>query len=66
MSKKNIKLESFTNHIKESKILTDDEKSSSIKHIEESIIEHRAEGIIFKEIYEKFTFIRPLFDELGL
>ena len=45
--------------------LSEDEKSSTIQHIDEWIEEDKAEGIFTEELLELASGIRPILKELG-
>lgn len=59
-------LEKIKEAIDKSEILSDAEKSQSIKHIEEWILEDKAEGTLYKELIELSSGIKPMLAELGL
>jgi hypothetical protein len=46
--------------------LSEDEKANSIKHIEEWILEDKADGILVDELSKISSKIKPLLAELGL
>ncbi len=52
--------------IKETDKLTQEEKTQSVKHIEEWITEDRAFGLIFDELVEVNEAFKEIFKELGL
>lgn len=52
--------------IDQSAILTEDEKTQSVKHIEEWITEDRAFGLIYDELVEVSEAFKEIFKELGL
>lgn len=60
------KLETIKEAVVKSKHLSDDEKSQTVKRIEEWISEDKAEGIIYEELIELAAGIRPMLAELGL
>jgi hypothetical protein len=47
-------------------VLSESEKSDTIKRLEEWIAEDKAEGIIFEELLSITNNIRPILVELGL
>ena len=49
-----------------SKELSEDEKTNTIKHIDEWIVEDKAEGIFLEELVELASGVRPILVELGL
>lgn len=59
-------LEKIKEAIDKSENLSDTEKSQSIKHIEEWILEDKAEGTLYKELIELSNGIKPMLAELGL
>jgi len=59
-------LEKIQDGIKESTLLTEDEKTQTIKHIEEWLLEDKAEGILYTELTELASGIKPILAELGL
>jgi len=59
-------LEKIQDGIRESTLLTEDEKTLSMKHIEEWLLEDRAEGTLYNELMELASGIRPMLAELGL
>ena len=60
------KLESIKEAVVKSDNLSEDEKSQTVKRIEEWISEDKAEGIIYEELVELAAGIRPMLAELGL
>ena len=52
--------------IEESEVLSQDEKTQSVKHIEEWITEDRAFGLIYDELVEVSEAFKEIFKELGL
>jgi len=46
--------------------LNEAEKSESMKHIDEWILEDKAEGLLYKKLIEISHGIKPLLAELGL
>ena len=51
--------------IVKSDMLTEDEKSQSMKHLEEWIVEDRAFGLIYDELLEVNEIFKEIFKELG-
>jgi hypothetical protein len=60
------KIEEIKIAIVESDILSEDEKSQSMKHIEEWIMEDRAFGLIYDELLGVNEIFQEIFKELGL
>ena len=60
------KYEKLRNAIEESEVLTEEEKSQSVKHIEEWVTEDRAFGLIYDELVEVSEAFKEIFKELGL
>lgn len=46
--------------------LSEDEKTNTIKHIDEWLLEDKAEGTFLEELTELASGIRPILVELGL
>ena len=46
--------------------LSEDEKTNTIKHIDEWLLEDKAEGTFLEELIELASGIRPILVELGL
>ena len=63
--KKEEELEAIRNHIENAK-LTDEEKSSSFKHIEEWFAEDKAFGALYEKLAEISPAVESLLNELGL
>ncbi len=59
-------LEKIKNAVEQSEQLSEAEKSETIKHIEEWILEDKAEGTLYQELIEMANGIKPLLAELGL
>ena len=59
-------LEKIKEAIKNSKELSDEEKSNSIKHIEEWIKENKAAGTLYEELIKLTGKLEPILNELGL
>lgn len=65
-SHKNLdKLEKIKDAIHQSTELSDDEKSQSVKHVEEWILEDRAFGTLEQELRKISSYFTELFSELG-
>ena len=60
------KIEDIKTAIVGSDILSEDEKSQSMKHIEEWITEDRAFGLIYDELLEINEIFKEIFRELGI
>jgi hypothetical protein len=60
------KIEDIKTAIVESDILSEEEKSQSMKHIEEWVTEDRAFGLIYDELLEINEIFKEIFRELGL
>jgi hypothetical protein len=60
------KYEKLKDAIGQSENLTDDEKTQSVKHIEDWITEDRAFGLIYDELVEVNEAFKEIFKELGL
>ena len=59
-------LEKIKDAVKNSAELTEEEKSNTLKHIEEWIAEDKASGTLYEELTSITTKIEPLLAELGL
>ena len=66
MSAHKEKLEKIKDAIKNSKYLSEEEKSNSLKHIEEWRLEDKAEGLFYEELANISDKIKPILKELGL
>ena len=67
MSKSNLKhLEHVKDNIKKSNTLSEEEKSSSYKHIEEWYIEDQSFGTLMADLSKISPQIRAILSELGL
>ena len=64
-NKKTEELEKIRNHIERSQ-LSDEEKSSSYRHIEEWYAEDRAFGTLYEKLAEISPAVKGLMAELGL
>jgi hypothetical protein len=54
------------NAIKDSDDLNQSEKSETMKHIDEWILEDKAEGLFYSELIKIAKGIKPILEELGL
>ncbi len=59
-------LEKIKDAVVHSEHLSEAEKSQTIKHIEEWILEDKAEGTLYQELIDLANGIKPLLAELGL
>jgi hypothetical protein len=59
-------LEKIKEAVESSEHLSEAEKSETIKHIEEWILEDKAEGTLYQELIEMANGIKPLLADLGL
>lgn len=59
-------LEKIKDAIKDNSKLNETEKSETIKHIDEWLLEDKAEGILYEELIEIAAGIKPMLAELGL
>ena len=59
-------LEKIKAAVEQSEHLSEAEKTQTIKHIEEWILEDKAEGTLYQELIEMANGIKPLLAELGL
>jgi predicted metal-dependent peptidase len=59
-------IEKIKNAIKISGDMDDSQKSQTMKHIDEWILEDKAEGIFYNELIEMAKGIKPILEELGL
>jgi len=67
MSHKNKEhLEKIKEAVTNSKELTEDEKSNSLKHIEEWLAEDKASGIMYEKLLEVTKKLEPILAEMGL
>jgi len=60
------KYEKLKEAIKETDKLSEDEKTQSVKHIEEWMTEDRAFGLIYDELVEYNIAFKEIFKEMGL
>jgi len=49
-----------------SKELSEDEKTNTLKHIDEWLVEDKADGVFLEELIKLASGIRPILAELGL
>ncbi len=63
--KKHEHIQKIKSAVKASKDLTKDEKTQSIKHLDEWIEEDKGEGIFYKELVALTAKIEPILAELG-
>lgn len=59
-------LEKIKEQIISTKHLSEEEKSDTIKHIDEWLLEDRASGTFVNELLELTTNIKPILAEMGL
>lgn len=59
-------MQMIKNAIKDSTHLSDDEKSDTIKHLEEWIVEDKAEGLFYEELITIASGMKEVLSELGL
>ena len=59
-------LEKIKSAVQSSEHLSKDEKTQSIKHIDEWILEDKAEGTLYDELVQLASGMRPILAELGL
>ena len=59
-------LEKIKDAIKNSKELSEEEKSNSLKHIEEWVSEDAASGTLYEELVKITEKLDPILSELGL
>ena len=60
------KLKKLKDHIKKHKDMSEEEKSNTIKKIDEWLLEDKAEGTIVAELTELSKKIVPMLEEIGL
>ncbi len=58
--------EKIKSAINDSNHLSEDEKSQSVKQIDEWILEDKAEGLFYAELVKIASGIKPILEELGL
>jgi hypothetical protein len=66
LNKKHENLEKIKNALKESEHLSESEKSQAVKHVEEWVLEDKAEGLLYEELIEIASGIKMVFSELGI
>ncbi len=59
-------LEKIKDAVEKSELLSEAEKSQTMQHIDEWILEDKAEGTLYQELIELANGIKPLLAELGL
>ncbi|MDA3946611.1 MAG: hypothetical protein PF439_08035 [Helicobacteraceae bacterium] len=59
-------LEQIKEAVTHSELLSESEKSQTMQHIDEWILEDKAEGMLYQELIELVNGIKPLLAELGL
>ena len=59
-------LEKIKEAVTNSELLSESEKSQTMQHIDECILEDKAEGTLYQELVELANGIKPLLAELGL
>lgn len=59
-------LEKIKEAVTNSELLSESEKSQTMQHIDEWILEDKAEGTLYQELIEVANGIKPLLAELGL
>ena len=59
-------LEKIKEAVTNSELLSESEKSQTMQHIDEWILEDKAEGTLYQELVELANGIKPLLAELGL
>ena len=60
------KLESLKEKVKNHKDMDENEKSNTIKKIDEWLLEDKAEGLFYEELTEISKKITPILEEIGL
>ncbi len=60
------KLEKIKEAIRDSKELTEEQKSNALAHVEEWYAEDKAFGSLIEGLIEKFAELEPIFSEMGL
>jgi hypothetical protein len=65
-NKSNEHLSKIKDHISNTEILSEDEKSEAFKKIELWELEDRASGTLYEELVELSSSIKPILAELGL
>jgi len=59
------KLTAIKNAIKVADELSEDEKSQTIQHLDEWVLEDKAEGMFYDELIALASGVRPILKELG-
>ena len=59
-------LEKIKEAVTNSELLSESEKSQTMQHIDEWILEDKAEGTLYQELVKLANGIKPLLAELGL
>jgi len=59
-------LERIKEAVKNSKVLSEEEKSNTLQHIEEWIAQDKASGLVYEELLKITNKIEPILAELGL
>ncbi len=59
-------LEKIKEAVANSELLSESEKSQTMQHIDEWILEDKAEGTLYQELVKLANGIKPLLAELGL
>lgn len=59
-------LEKIKEAVTNSELLSESEKSQTMQHIDEWILEDKADGTLYQELIEMANGIKPLLAELGL
>jgi len=59
-------LEKIKDAVEKTELLSEEEKSQTMQHIDEWILEDKAEGTLYQELIELANGIKPLLAELGL
>jgi hypothetical protein len=60
------KLSQIKDAVVKSQELSENEKTNTLKHIDEWLLEDKAEGIFLEELVELASGVRPILVELGL
>ncbi len=60
------KLKTLKERVKKHKDMSEEEKSNTIKKIDEWLLEDKAEGIFIKELTEISKKVVPILEEIGL
>ena len=59
-------IQKIKNEVEKSLLLSEAQKSETLKRLEEWVAEDKAEGIFYKELLEISQSIKPILMELGL